>query len=83
MIKAVAHNEAGSKILILGLSTANLEKLQEGKPIAFPTTELEKAVGFEMIVILWGDTEQEIVEAIRKDWPGPGIPPKTVRKDRS
>ena len=83
MIKAVAHNEAGAKILILGLSSKNLEKLKESKPIAFPTTELEKLHGFDMVVIVWGETEEEIVEEIRKHWPGPGIPPAVPQSERS
>lgn len=79
MIKAVMSNEAGTKFLVLGLTTQNLEKLKAGNPIAFPTTELEKLKGFELVVIVWGETEEEIVKTIQAKWPGHPTTPLTVK----
>lgn len=57
MIKAIANTKEGRKILIMGLSDLNVEKLTEGKPIHFDLEPL----GMEgAIVILHGKTEDDI-----------------------
>ena len=59
MIKARAGNA-----VIFGLSRLNLEKLQEGKPIAFDGGE----VGLDgtRIMIMFGETENDIVRELTK-----------------
>ena len=57
MIKAMAGN-----LILLGLSSKNLEKLKEGKPIHIFGSEL--GIKYD-IGILWGDTEEEIVDRLK------------------
>lgn len=58
MIRAILTD--GS--LILGLSRANTEKLQEGKPIILQLSDI--GLPRQKICIMYGDTEQKIMEAL-------------------
>lgn len=66
MIKFFGDN--GNKGIVgIGLSKANLEKLQEGKPIK---TELPSTDGPEFyeheLIIFYGETEESMVNDLRK-----------------
>lgn len=54
MLKARAGD-----VVILGLSKANIERLQEGKPIFFDATEL--GLKDTKILITYGETEAAIM----------------------
>ena len=62
MIKFTAKNENGNKVVGLGLSGANVSKLMEGKPIHIRLEEMG-IPGME-IVILYGNTEDDIVKIV-------------------
>jgi hypothetical protein len=53
--------------VILGLSEGNLQKLREGDPIFIHKAELGLR---EDVLILYGKTEQDIVETLEKHSPG-------------
>ena len=61
MLKLAGHGERGGvpvKVVILGLSKINIERLQKGMPISFPGTDVGlKGVEF---MILAGETEQSM-----------------------
>ena len=67
MIKARVENN-----LIFGLSSINVDKLKEGKPIAFNLSELglDKIEDFDYdkirIIIMSGETEEAIEEDLRR-----------------
>ena len=74
MIKARAHRDDGTSIMLLGLSNLNLQKLQAGLPIAFDG----KPFGYDgEVIIVWGETEQAIVDALRGA--GVQLPEEQVR----
>lgn len=57
MVKATSGD-----LVILGLSRMNLEKLQEGKPIAFDGDEV--GIGGKRIMIMFGETENDIAREL-------------------
>lgn len=63
MIKALSGGTPRN--LILGLSRENTTRLHAGKPIAFRLSDLDPTLPEMMIVILAGDTEDDIVEDLR------------------
>lgn len=67
MIKMVLDTNEG-QMFIFGLSYMNLDKLREGRPIAFDTSE----VGIEgsKFVIMAGETEEAIADELESLIPG-------------
>ncbi len=64
MIKASTTTRGGQKLIFLGLSARNLEKLKEGYPILFNA----KTLGFDgEVCIAFGETEQHIVDDLKKN----------------
>lgn len=64
MIKATATSENGEKLVLIGLSDTNLEKLKEGSPILVEMWEL----GFTgKLVIMGGGTEDELAKMFRQN----------------
>ena len=69
MVKMVATHEDGSKILMLGLSQENVNRLKEGKPILFGTEDL--GLGWNgRVCIFYGKTEHDMLEDV-SGWIGP------------
>lgn len=65
MIKASGKTGDGKPLLILGLSRENLDRLPLNQPIAIRPEQLAELGMPEMtIVILGGETEQDIAEDI-------------------
>lgn len=63
MIKASAQLSDGRTLLILGLSSKNLEKLRERKPAMIDLTEF----GLKgELVLMWGETEAQIFEEFKQ-----------------
>jgi hypothetical protein len=55
----------GRKLLALGLSTRNLDKLKQNQPIHFNKEELGKAkIEFDDIIIYWGETEEQMIKEL-------------------
>ncbi|HTB47042.1 MAG TPA: hypothetical protein VK741_25720 [Acetobacteraceae bacterium] len=66
MIKATGRTESGRKVLILGLSFANLKRLQAGDEIAFDATPY----GYDgEIVIMAKRDEQTLAAMVRRNNP--------------
>lgn len=63
MIKAVGEGTKG-KVLILGLSQLNIDKLKAGLPIHFRLDEL--GIPGWSVAMLFGDTEEQIVADLKK-----------------
>ena len=59
MIKARAGD-----LIVFGLSRLNLEKLQEGKPIAFDGSEV--GLDGNRILIMFGETENDIAHELMR-----------------
>ena len=57
MIKA-----RSGELVIFGLSRLNLEKLQEGKPIAFDGAEV--GLNGMRVLIMFGETEEDIAREL-------------------
>jgi len=73
MIKA-GGDIGGRKLMLLGLSTLNLQRLQEGKPIKFAG----EPFGFAgEVVIVWGETEEAIALELKAS--GLSLPEPTVK----
>lgn len=63
MIKASATSKEGRKMMLLGLSKKNVEKLMEGLPIQFDMSPF----GFEgLCVIVGGETEDTITDQLKE-----------------
>lgn len=62
MIKASATLPDGRKLVLLGLSSRNLELLRERKPAMINLDELG---GANEVVIMWGETEQAIYDEMK------------------
>lgn len=67
MIKFLVDGKNGAKLVGLGLSQGNIDRLKEGKPIYLHLDEL----GIEGIDVLihYGETEDKIIE----DFKGKGL----------
>jgi hypothetical protein len=62
MIRMAATNTRGRKIIVLGLSEKNIEKLREGKPIHIHADEM----GFPgEIMIFTGKDEASMAEMVK------------------
>jgi hypothetical protein len=79
MLKMVGEARGGRKLVILGLSHMNLQRLKQGKPIHFPGEDVALA-GVE-VMIFSGKTEQSMARDLA-DLVGPGtqtkIDPRTT-----
>ena len=64
MIKASAPTKSGGQLCLIGLSTGNLQLLQQGRPIAFKLREAGIDLDVE-ILIMWGETEEAIVAELQ------------------
>lgn len=62
MLKASYTGPGGRRSYVFGLSDLNLQKLREGKPIAF---DLEPLGGSGSVMIMWGQTEEHIAAELR------------------
>jgi len=62
MVKATSKDAAGRITYLFGLSALNLQRLREGKPISF---ELEPLGGSGHVYIMFGETEELIVEELQ------------------
>lgn len=76
MIKAVATTGNGEKLVLLGLSDANIVELKKGNPILIEMWEL----GFEgKLAIMAGGTEDELAQLFKDNM---DIPPGTLVDER-
>ncbi len=84
-------NETGEPVIILGLSFANLSKLQQGKPMLVMCSDIEIPI---QIAIVAGETEGAIIRDLieagllpketagrarageRREWRNPDFPPQ-------
>lgn len=57
--------KSGDKVF-LGLSKINIEKLQDGYPMAFNLNEL--GLPDQRIIIFAGDTEQTMAKELSQNW---------------
>ncbi len=65
MVKAVTTLNNGRKLIVIGLSDLNLEKLREGQPIK---VSLDKQLDMPLaadIAIMYGKTEEDILIALK------------------
>jgi hypothetical protein len=63
MIKARSGN-----LVIFGLEAKNIERLKAGDPMLFKMSELGKAGPDDVVAILYGETQDEILAAIEKQF---------------
>jgi hypothetical protein len=64
MIKATGR-AGNAPLLILGLSRQNVEHLMAGRPIHIPATEIvTMGLPSMTVAVIYGETEQEIAEAL-------------------
>lgn len=70
MIKGVLDKDGEAPTVMLGLSRLNLERLQEGKPILVQLEEL--GMGRGKIAIFFGETEDQMIEDLKKAGIGMG-----------
>ncbi len=68
MVKASILKDDGRHIFVLGLSDGNIKLLRQGKPIPVNLAELG---GRGEVLIMWGQTEQHIVDELRAIERGP------------
>lgn len=61
MLRAVAVNEDGNNVLLLGLSSINIQLIKAGAPILI---ELEELGLKGKVVIFHGHTEQDIMRLV-------------------
>lgn len=57
----------GQPLLVLGLTTENLQRLVAGEPIDVPREALD-AVGYQgkRVMIIYGRTEQDLVKLVKQ-----------------
>lgn len=72
MLKAKATMADGRPFYVIGLSTGNLERLKQGRPILF---RMEEMGGVGQMAIFWGETEAEMAKLFE------GMEPPTPRGD--
>lgn len=65
MIKAVAKGKRGQPVVILGLSAENMKRLMANKPIPVKLRQLHPDLPDLDILILGGQTEDDIAEDLR------------------
>jgi len=63
MIKALAHDDDGKPMYIVGLSEHNLRLLRDGKPIAFDMAQMG---GEGRMLIFYGVTEEAMARELKK-----------------
>ena len=76
MIKAVASAPNGAPMVMLGLSDENWKRLRAGQPIVVKLRELDPELPDVRIILLGGETEEEMIEDLRAL--GPVAPPRDV-----
>ena len=65
MIKAVASQKDGSTAVFLGLSRENVDRLLANQPIPVKLRELHPDLPDLTIILLGGETEDDIAEDLR------------------
>lgn len=66
MIKFIGSQQDGKRKLIgLGLSEGNLQKLRQGQPIHVNLVEMDQALRDWDLMIFWGETEQSMVDELK------------------
>lgn len=83
MVKFIAEGKDKRRILGIGLSKENIRRLESGMPIHFHTEELTFNPDFKEVLIVYGETEDTIVQAMRAQTAGPGaiIDKREARKN--
>lgn len=80
MIKATLNRADGTKLLIIGLSKLNVQKLKEGKPAKISLADVNQTDLSRIgeIVIMYGETEKHIMDELQQhaDLPPVKIDPK-------
>lgn len=74
MIKAILETKGGGKMLVIGLSKMNCEKILAGQPIHFTNSALPME-GINQVLVMGGETEEAIGEELAKALDG--VPRKT------
>lgn len=70
----------GHHFILVGLSTDNLKKIRDGKPLSIGPVKNDPLLENATIIIMSGTTEEEIVDELRKS----GLmPPETPTNDLS
>jgi hypothetical protein len=64
MIKAVLSRDDGSKVLLLGLSKMNSERLHQSMPIQFDGNDVGGLNGITHIAIIGGEDEQDLANQL-------------------
>lgn len=64
MVKFVASRENGRKIVGIGITAGNIERLRNGKPIHIHLEELGLPWACE-VMIIYGDTEQSLADDLK------------------
>lgn len=64
MLKGKFTNNEGEPCVMIGLSEGNIKLLKEGKPILIKGSSIN--LDIEEIIIFYGETEELMVEDLRK-----------------
>lgn len=65
MITAGGGDDQGRKLLLLGLTEKNLQRLRNGEPIDVPRAGLEKAGLAELrVIVVYGETNDDIFRQV-------------------
>ncbi len=54
-------------LLVIGLSSGNLELLQQKKPIYFCLHDIHPDFKAKDVLVMWSHTEEEIIEELKKN----------------
>jgi len=64
MLKALAHDNSGRPVAVLGLSKMNIAKLKQGLPIHF---DMQESLGVDLkCIIFFGKTEDDMQKMFTK-----------------
>lgn len=63
MLKVRITTEAGTPLVILGLTAVNVQKLQQGLPLVFPLSDIGVPGGGELSIIV-GDDHADLIHQL-------------------
>jgi hypothetical protein len=62
-------SDAGREFVLVGLSDDNLREMKAGEPITIGPVPGDPALAAMQIILVCGDTEQDMMKALKKDEP--------------
>lgn len=65
MIRAIAINDKGQKVLLLGVDDENIRRLTNAEPIVVTPASMHNDIDME-VMIIHGHTLQDVVDFLRK-----------------